>query len=629
MGIRGGYSVRKVVFAFLIFALGSVSAAMAQTTRPEVGQPQQFLFEDTLADPTEALDFTADDSSSIVTKQVTDSLLSLPASFVPKVSMELLADRLSCIEGKIPLTLNPKVAGFIDYFTVRNRAYTKMVLERKDFYFPIFEKYLKMYDLPEELKYLAIVESGLNFTAISRVGAVGLWQFMPPTGKEVGLNIDHYFDERLHVEKSTEAACKYLKRLYRVLGNWELVLASYNCGMGKVKRTVERTGKRTFWEVYPYLPQETRAYVPQFVALTYAINYYKEHNIFPDADSLLVPIPSDSVLVDKHISLPAFAQYIGVSHKDLKQINPTLRRHSTPPGQPYYLKYPSAVKDFVGLNVQELLDSAAVPVPDHYLAAYLLKADKRNKHKVLLASNAKSKRGKRGRRQPEQTQDNAKLLAIAKAAPSNQTAPVTTSASQEVVSYGSQTDVAPKSAAPDTSTEPELPAAVRASLGATTMGVTSANADHDVTAELDNQSLTPEIKKYKVAAGQGLFTIARKFGVTIEQLCAWNNIKLGATIVPGQELLVCSPDNATSGGALADVNTGMTKALAHQGPKAGSKAVGRKQSPKVRQRTYQVQPGDTLWAICQKHEGISVNDIIKLNGLKNRKLTPGQKLILG
>lgn len=199
----------------------------------------------------------------------------------PYFSDQIIRERLQSIEKTIPLTFNPVTRGFIDYFTTKNREYTKLMLQRKDYYFPLFESLLEKHGMPTELKYLAVVESGLHPRAVSRVGAAGLWQFMPYTGKSFNLNQDFYIDERLDIYKSTEAACLYLKQLYQMFGDWELAIASYNCGPGNVRKAIRKSGgKRNFWQAYRFLPKETRSYVPQFVALAYALNYPEEHFIF-------------------------------------------------------------------------------------------------------------------------------------------------------------------------------------------------------------------------------------------------------------------------------------------------------------------------------------------------------------
>ncbi|MFQ3576684.1 MAG: lytic transglycosylase domain-containing protein, partial [Cytophagales bacterium] len=202
--------------------------------------------------------------------------------FVPEVTEELIRDRMSCAQGEIKLLYNPKINSFIDFFVRRRREYSILMLQRKTLYFPIFEEILKKYGMPDELKYLAVVESGLKPTALSPSNALGLWQFIPSTGRLYGLKIDNYIDERLDIVKSTESACRYLKWLYNAFGDWHLALASYNCGPGYVQRAIKKAGgKNDFWKIYDFLPQETRSYVPQFIAIAYFMQYHEDHNLFP------------------------------------------------------------------------------------------------------------------------------------------------------------------------------------------------------------------------------------------------------------------------------------------------------------------------------------------------------------
>ncbi|MEQ9437935.1 MAG: LysM peptidoglycan-binding domain-containing protein [Cyclobacteriaceae bacterium] len=278
--------------------------------------------------------------------------------YVPDASYDLVEDRVACIESDIPLTYNHRVKSFIDYFTVRDREYTRMVIRRKDIYFPIFDKYLEKYNLPKDLKYLSIVESGLKPEARSRVGAVGLWQFMPSTGRMFGLKQDWYVDERQSPEKSTEAACKYLKQLYNMFGDWELALAAYNTGPGNVRKAIRRSGyKKGFWEIYNYLPRETRSYVPQFVAIAYTLNYIDEHNLREETPDYLVD--ADTILVSQFASLKVLAEQLNVCEEDLARLNPELRQAAVPENASNYpLRVPVDMVDFLAANSAAILDSA-------------------------------------------------------------------------------------------------------------------------------------------------------------------------------------------------------------------------------------------------------------------------------
>ena len=241
-------------------------------------------------------------------------------------SYDLVADRLSCVQREIPLAYNQRVYAFINYFIVRNRSYTKFVINKSTMYFPIIEEHLAKYNLPDELKYLAIVESGLNPQAISRAGAGGLWQFMPYTGRSYDLHQDWYIDERFDPHLASEAACKYLSMLYRMFGDWELALAAYNSGPGNVRKAIRRSGyKKSFWEIYRYLPRETRSYLPQFVAIVYAFKYAEEHNLQIDEPEYLMA--SDTIKVKGFVNLKIIADNIGICYEDIQILNPSLKRY--------------------------------------------------------------------------------------------------------------------------------------------------------------------------------------------------------------------------------------------------------------------------------------------------------------
>ncbi len=300
--------------------------------------------------------------SLVLKDTVKTELVSLPSNleFIPAdETPELIADRLSCLQQTIPLTYNSKVHAFIDYFSVRDRDYTRMVLRRKDLYFPLFEKKLKQYNLPDELKYLSIIESGLNPRAISIARAVGLWQFMSGTGRYLGLRNDWYTDDRMDPEKATDAACQYLTQLYSIFHDWPLALAAYNSGPGTVRWAIRRSGyKKSFWEVYPFLPRETRSYVPQFIAIIYSVNYAAEHNIFEEAREEI--LPHDTLSVNQFLHFDTFAKLTGTCVEDLQLLNPHIRKNAIPDdGKLRVIKVPKVAKENFSVNRKMILDSAA------------------------------------------------------------------------------------------------------------------------------------------------------------------------------------------------------------------------------------------------------------------------------
>ena len=233
----------------------------------------------------------------------------------------LVEDRLKCLAQDVPLHYNNHVQAFINYFTYKDRAYTEKILALQSLYFPIFESILKAHHLPESLKYLAIVESGLRPQARSRAGAVGLWQFIPSTARLYGLKINKYVDERRNPYLATKAACEFLKDLYQRFGNWELALAAFNSGPGRVSRAIYRAKSRSFWKIYRYLPRETRAYVPQFIAITYVMNYATQYALFPRNHPFLPQ--SDTLHLREAVDFKALAQVMNICEQDLVLLNPS------------------------------------------------------------------------------------------------------------------------------------------------------------------------------------------------------------------------------------------------------------------------------------------------------------------
>jgi membrane-bound lytic murein transglycosylase D len=271
---------------------------------------------------------------------------------------ELISSRLACIQQTIPLKNNKTVHAFIQYFTVRDREYTKAMLRKKNLYFPIFEKYLAQYNLPDELKYLSVIESGLNPRAVSHARAVGLWQFMQYTGKHYGLTTEWYWDDRMDPEKSTEAACRLLADLYKIFKNWDLALAAYNSGPGTVLKANRKSGyKNDFWEVYPFLPRETRSYVPQFIAIVYAMKYAEEYNLF-EPFSEQYPL-TDTLQVKSYLNVETLAKLTGSCIEEMHFLNPALKTKAIPAnGKLHTLKMPLIAKQALQLNAQFILDSA-------------------------------------------------------------------------------------------------------------------------------------------------------------------------------------------------------------------------------------------------------------------------------
>lgn len=300
--------------------------------------------------------------AEIMTKRYTDSYDSLLNSFYLRryshgrllhsreLNLEefdalpdsLLAARLHALHTVIPLTYNSEVRAHIRFYLRVMSRRLDLTLLQQETYFPMFENALDRYGVPEELKYLAIVESALNPSATSRVGAAGLWQFMYNTGKLYGLEVNSLVDERRDPYKSTNAAARFLSDLYRIYKDWPLAIAAYNCGPGNINKAIARSGgERNFWKIHPFLPRETRGYVPAFTAVIYVMNYYSEHGLHPA--HLSMPVRSDTIVLHSDVLLHYVRQYTGVDSAELCALNPQYRADYVPAASGrYHLALPSA-----------------------------------------------------------------------------------------------------------------------------------------------------------------------------------------------------------------------------------------------------------------------------------------------
>ncbi len=243
----------------------------------------------------------------------------------PYYADEVYAERLSRMPTAIDMPYNTIVRQFIDRYCTRLRRSVSVMLGTSNFYMPIFEEALEAYNVPLELKYLPVIESALNPKAVSRVGATGLWQFMLATGKQYGLRVNSLVDDRRDPIRASYAAARLLRDLFRIFGDWTLAIAAYNCGPANVNKAIRRSGgQRDFWKIYPYLPAETRGYVPAFIAANYVMTYYCEHNICPMLTNL--PERTDTVIVDRNISLSTISKFCDINIDLLRELNPQYRR---------------------------------------------------------------------------------------------------------------------------------------------------------------------------------------------------------------------------------------------------------------------------------------------------------------
>lgn len=245
------------------------------------------------------------------------------------VNDSIYADRLNRLQTIIQMTYNDVTKQFIERYANRHRRLISNMLGLSTYYMPMIENALDKYNMPQELKYLPIIESAFNPKAVSRVGAKGLWQFMFKTAKSYGLKANSYIDERFDPLKSTHAAIRYLRDLYNFFQSWDLAIAAYNCGPGNVKKAIIRSGGKTnFWQIYRYLPRETRGYIPAFIAANYIMNYYEEHGITPMQPTL--PIATDTIHVSKNLHFSQVAELCDIEMEALRAMNPQYIRDIIP-----------------------------------------------------------------------------------------------------------------------------------------------------------------------------------------------------------------------------------------------------------------------------------------------------------
>jgi len=280
---------------------------------------------------------------SLATKKVLDKLYAKPVSLknkfgyapdsIPHFDDFVYENRLAKLDAASPFDLqfNATVKPYIEMY-IKRRVLMSRILGLSQLYYPMFEEIFDKYNIPLELKNLAVIESALNPVARSRAGAAGLWQFMYPTGKLYGLNVTSYIDDRADPYKATIAAAEYLQFLYKMFNDWQMVLAAYNAGPGTINRAIRRSGgKKTYWEIRPYLPIETQAYVPAFIAANYVMNYYPEHNIYPDVPRKTY-FELDTVIIKEPLSFQQLAGVLDVATEEIQYFNPIYKKQIIPAG---------------------------------------------------------------------------------------------------------------------------------------------------------------------------------------------------------------------------------------------------------------------------------------------------------
>lgn len=433
-------------------------------------------------------------------------------------------NRLYSLPTQMELVFNPVVKQYIEMYAGRRRNLVGYMLGQGQYYFPMFENALDREGLPLELKYLPVIESALNPIARSRVGATGLWQFMASTGKMYNLEVNSLVDERRDPAKSTRAAARYLKDLYNIYGDWNLVIAAYNCGPGNVNKAIRRSGGQTdYWAIYPYLPRETRGYVPAFIAATYIMNYYSEHNICPARCDF--PPSLDTIVINKNLHLQQVAEKLDISLEDVRNYNPQFK-NDVVPGQykGYVLNLPiKKITSFID-NSDAIYAHRAQELLTHRKVAGL---------DVVSGGGGKTHRVKKG----ETLSSIAKRYGVT----------VTqikrwNGLKSNAVSIGKRLVVS--SAAPSSSRSAGTSAVASAvqsqkNTETTETQVVTVSATDDKTLTKVVKVSKPQVvtSYHKIRSGENLAGIAKKHGVSISDIKAWNGMK-NNNLIAGKSLKI-------------------------------------------------------------------------------------------
>ena len=438
-------------------------------------------------------------------------------SFSSNVSDDEMIRRLEAMNSFITLPFNETVKNYMILYSEKMPTKMSRVLGLSAYYFPIFEETLNKYNMPVELKYMSIIESMLNIRATSRAGARGLWQFMYNTGRTYGLEINSFVDERLDVAKAVDAAARYMADAYKIFGDWALAISSYNCGAGNVSKAIRRAGgARDFWSIYPFLPRETRGYVPAFVGAMYAMTYYREYGLVPM--SVGMPAQTDTIEIKKNLHFNQINAVVGVPLEDLRNLNPQYT-HDIIPGN---------TKTYI-LNLPFNWTNAFLEVDRDSL--YNFKADSLLSEKVIK----------------------------------------------------------------------------------------------DVTAASTQQRIA-----YRVKSGDYLGRIAAKYGVSVNKLKSWNNLK--STNIRAGQILYIYKGGAVPPASSSSSSSGASKSSSNAAPSTPKQAPAA--NPAVTTtaadgtRYYIVKSGDSLYTIARNFPGVSADNIKAANGLSSSNIKPGQKLII-
>lgn len=579
---------------------------------------------------------------------------------------ELLKARLKEMDAKSPFNIeyNPGLENLIKSFLKNRKKSFERLMAISEYYFPLFEEALAKKNVPLEIKYLAVVESALNPRAVSRVGATGLWQFMYQTGKQYNLNVDSYVDERSDPLKASEAAAQYMSNMYKIFGDWELVLASYNSGAGNVAKAIRRSGgQQNFWNIRKNLPQETQGYVPAFLATMYIYEYHKEHGIIPNK-AIIKHFATDTIMVKQQMSFKQISDLLDVPVAQLQLLNPSYKMNVIPfyKDVNHFLRLPSekiAVfvsnedkiyayvkheddkreRPFTPRSRYASIKDSSLVASSGFIATHLNKTKfhtvKRgdnlgeisDKYGVSIAdikkwNRLKSNNAPLGRKlkiivtqresiavvdkkEMKQAVEKEKAIAVDK---------------KEVAESKTNSDENDSNPEYYTVQKGDNLGSIAKKYGVSIASLKEWNNMEDNNVMLDTRlkinkenTSVAEIKEdadvanssyYIVQKGDNLSSIARKQGVTVADIQEWNKME-DNNVKLGNKILILKPENKPTSNQIASRD---------------------KKDKSSKNSHYLVQKGDSLFKIAQKFPGITVSDIKKWNGISGNDLRPGMKL---
>jgi len=485
---------------------------------------------------------------------------------------------------------NNEVRKFIELYAVKKRSLTARILGLSQIYFPLFEEQLDKYNMPLELKYLAVIESALNPTANSRAEAKGLWQFMYGTGKVYGLKVSSYVDDRYDPFKATEAACEHLNDLYDIYGNWSLALAAYNSGAGNVNKAIRRSGGvKNFWAIHNFLPRETRSYVPAFIAASYVMTYASEHKISP-VDPGILFYEVDTVTVTRPLTFDQISEMLNIPIEEIEFLNPSFKQGVIPASSEYTYKL-RLRKKYIGNFINN----------ETALYAYKTKQGKERDSLMGLIYNSYRETLQYTVKNGETISSIAKKfgMTVSELKSLNNLRKNYVKTRQKLLVYAKP--VKDKSYAASNASSSIKPSGNNKDSSSVKNSGSAANSS---SGKMDNLPYYHIVK-----SGESLGKIAAGYHCSITQIKEWNNLNNDVLLV-GQKIKIKSASAQDISGVAMD--SGKSFKSTHPG------------SAKI--TIYTVQPGDNLWDIADKFD-VTVSQIKTLNRINNaNRLRPGQKI---